>query len=149
MLDSMVRNSWLNIAGLLCRALCSLGNSKWSVSMMPWVMGVVAVAPLSMPMLSWPILCLGLSERVGPCLIETAAACRDFVAFVGAIGFTPMDFILPIILWQKVGKHSLITSLINWTIVIFYSIIAILGAIGSVQAIIADVANYNVFADLF
>ena len=53
--------------------------------------------------------------------------CRDFVAFVGAIGFTPMDFILPIILWQKVGKHSLIVSLVNWTIVIFYSIIAVAG----------------------
>ena len=75
--------------------------------------------------------------------------CRDFVAFVGAIGFTPMDFILPIILWQKVGKHAIITSLINWTIVIFYSIIAVAGAIGSVQAIINDVSNYSVFADLF
>ena len=45
--------------------------------------------------------------------------CRDFVAFVGAIGFTPMDFILPIILWQKVGQHSRVTSCINWTIVVF------------------------------
>ena len=71
------------------------------------------------------------------------------MAFVGAIGFTPMDFILPIILWQKVGKHSLIVSTINWTIVIFYSIIAVIGAIGSVQAIANDVANYSVFADLF
>ena len=71
------------------------------------------------------------------------------MAFVGAIGFTPMDFILPIILWQKVGKHSFIVSTINWVIVIFYSIIAIIGAIGSVQAIANDVANYSVFADLF
>lgn len=54
-------------------------------------------------------------------------ACRDFVAFVGAIGFTPMDFILPIILWQKVGKHSLIVSCANWVIVVFYSIIAVVG----------------------
>ena len=60
-----------------------------------------------------------------------------------------MDFILPIILWQKVGKHSFIVSTINWAIVIFYSIIAIIGAIGSVQAIANDVANYSVFADLF
>ncbi|CAK0782970.1 hypothetical protein CVIRNUC_006165 [Coccomyxa viridis] len=73
----------------------------------------------------------------------------DFVAFVGAIGFTPMDFILPIILWQKVGRHSFIVSTINWIIVIFYSIIAVIGAIGSVQAIANDVANYSVFADLF
>ena len=71
------------------------------------------------------------------------------MAFVGAIGFTPMDFILPIILWQKVGKHSFIVSTINWVIVIFYSIIAVIGAIGSVQAIANDVANYSVFADLF
>lgn len=71
------------------------------------------------------------------------------MAFVGAIGFTPMDFILPIILWQKVGKHSIGVSLINWAIVIFYSIIAVVGAIGSVQAIAADVSNYSVFADLF
>ncbi len=71
------------------------------------------------------------------------------MAFVGAIGFTPMDFILPIILWQKVGRHSFIVSTINWIIVIFYSIIAVIGAIGSVQAIANDVANYSVFADLF
>ena len=38
-----------------------------------------------------------------------------------------MDFILPIILWQKVGKHSLIVSCGNWAIVILYSIIALAG----------------------
>ena len=81
--------------------------------------------------------------------MRLADVCRDFVAFVGAIGFTPMDFILPIILWQKVGKHSFVTSTVNWAIVIFYSIVAVAGAIGSVQAIVADVSNYSVFADLF
>jgi hypothetical protein len=60
-----------------------------------------------------------------------------------------MDFILPIILWLRVGKHSLIVKLVNWAIVVFYSIIALAGAIGSVQAIVSDVANYSVFADLF
>ena len=75
--------------------------------------------------------------------------CRDFVAFVGAIGFTPMNFILPVLLWQKVGKHSAAVSIINWAIVIFYSIIAILGAAGSVQAIVKDIASFSAFADLF
>ena len=74
---------------------------------------------------------------------------RDFVAFVGAIGFTPMNFILPILLWQKVGKHSAAVSIINWAIIIFYSIIAILGAVGSVQAIVNEVASFSLFADLF
>lgn len=80
---------------------------------------------------------------------DPVCGCRDFVAFVGAIGFTPMDFILPIILWLKVGEHSVIIKIINWTIVVFYSIIALVGAIGSVQAIVNDVSNYSVFADLF
>ena len=71
------------------------------------------------------------------------------MAFVGAIGFTPMNFILPVVLWQKVGKHSAAISIINWAIVIFYSIIAILGAVGSVQAIVNEVASFSVFADLF
>lgn len=78
----------------------------------------------------------------------TAAASRLSVLYV-LCRFTPMDFILPIILWLKVGKHSLIVRIVNWGIVVFYSIIALAGAIGSVQAIVNDVANYSVFADLF
>lgn len=112
-----------------------------------------------------------------------ANACRDFVAFVGAIGyapaplqivdmhalqlfdtlgcedrpvhalhccrFTPMDFILPPILWLAVGKRSWYMMLLNYSIIIIYSIIAVAGAIGSVQAIAGDVSNYSVFADLF
>ena len=73
----------------------------------------------------------------------------DFVAFVGAIGFTPMDFILPPVLWLAVGQRSWFMKLLNWGIIVVYSLIALAGAIGSVQAIAGDVANYNVFADLF
>ncbi|KAK9837435.1 hypothetical protein WJX81_002209 [Elliptochloris bilobata] len=73
----------------------------------------------------------------------------DFVAFVGAIGFTPMDFVLPPLLWLGVGKRSLGWRILNWTIVVGYSGIAVAGAIGSIQAINADVVNYSVFADLF
>eukprot|EP00884_Botryococcus_braunii_P023632 jgi/Botrbrau1/9953/Bobra.0012s0048.1 len=73
----------------------------------------------------------------------------DFVAFVGAIGFTPMDFILPIILWLKVGKHSSAVHIANWFIIIFYSTVSVLGAVGSVRFIIQDAVNFNLFADLF
>ena len=46
-----------------------------------------------------------------------------------------MDYILPIILWLKVGehKHSWYVKAINWAIVIVYSAFAVMGAIGSVQ----------------
>lgn len=63
--------------------------------------------------------------------------------------FTPMNFILPIVLWLKAGKRSLLVKLVNWAIVVFYSMIAVAGATGSVQAIVSDVHNYSIFADLF
>ena len=60
-----------------------------------------------------------------------------------------MDFILPPILWLLVGKRSWYMRLLNYSVIIVYSIIAVAGAIGSVQAIVGDVSNYSVFADLF
>lgn len=60
-----------------------------------------------------------------------------------------MDFILPPVLWLAVGHRSWYMKLLNWGIIVVYSIIAVAGAIGSVQAIAADVSNYSVFADLF
>jgi hypothetical protein len=60
-----------------------------------------------------------------------------------------MNFILPPILWLAVGKRSILWKLINWAIVVIYSIIAIASAIGSLQAIAADAQNYSLFADLF
>jgi hypothetical protein len=63
--------------------------------------------------------------------------------------FTPLNFILPIVLWLKVGRHSLIVKVANWAIVALYNIMAVAGAVGSVQAIVNDVASYSVFEDLF
>ncbi|BDA46024.1 probable GABA transporter 1 [Coccomyxa sp. Obi] len=74
---------------------------------------------------------------------------RDFVAFVGAFGMMPIVVIMPIVLWQKVDKRSQMVSMNNWNIVGGSVAIAVAGVIGSVQAIIADVGNYTVFADLF
>jgi hypothetical protein len=42
--------------------------------------------------------------------------------------FTPMDFVLPPLLWLGVGKRSLPFRILNWAIVVGYSGIAIAGA---------------------
>lgn len=69
----------------------------------------------------------------------------DFVALVGAIGFIPMDFILPIVMWLSVRKpHKWWSWSINIGIVAFYSIVAILACVGAIRQIHIDVGNYQV-----
>lgn len=73
----------------------------------------------------------------------------DFVALVGAVGFIPMDFIFPIIMWLKVRKpHRWWAWGINCTIVAFYSIVAVCACVGAIRQIHIDIGTYKVFADL-
>ena len=52
---------------------------------------------------------------------------QDFVALVGAVGFTPMDFVLPIWLYLACRKPKGIWRWFNILIASFYSLIAVLG----------------------
>lgn len=73
----------------------------------------------------------------------------DFVALCGAIGFTPLDFIIPVIAFLKVrNPKNPLVKLINVAIVVVYSIVAILGAIGAIQFIHHDTNRYQFFANL-
>lgn len=73
----------------------------------------------------------------------------DFVALVGAIGFIPMDFILPILMWLRVRKpHRWWSWMINWAIIIFYTIVAIGACVAAIRQIHLNVGNYGIFADL-
>lgn len=73
----------------------------------------------------------------------------DFVALVGAIGFIPMDFLLPIIMWLKVRRpHRWWAWTANITIIVFYSIVAVCACVGAIRQIHIDVGTYKVFADL-
>ena len=73
----------------------------------------------------------------------------DFVALVGAVGFIPMDFLLPILMWLKVRRpHRWWSWGINWLIVVFYTIVAICACVGAIRQIHIDVSTYKVFADL-
>ena len=72
------------------------------------------------------------------------------MALVGAVGFTPLDFVLPIMLWTKVNTHlvSLPLRLFNYLIMVIYIAVGILGAVGAVRTIDHNVSQYQVFADL-
>lgn len=55
----------------------------------------------------------------------------DFLALAGAIGFTPLDFVLPPLLWTWVNKPALPLKAFNYTIAAVYSVVGILAAVGA------------------
>eukprot|EP00256_Glycine_max_P066685 XP_025981280.1 GABA transporter 1-like [Glycine max] len=78
----------------------------------------------------------------------------DFVSICGAIGFTPLDFVFPVLAYLKAGrtannsKLGLLMRPLNILIATWFSIVAILGCIGAVRFIMADIKNYNFFHDM-
>lgn len=78
----------------------------------------------------------------------------DFVALCGAIGFTPLDFVLPAMAFLKVGrkpKNKLFFFLLfflNIVIIVWYSVVALLGSIGAVRFIVIDTNTYKFFHDM-
>ncbi|KAL2510770.1 GABA transporter 1 [Abeliophyllum distichum] len=78
----------------------------------------------------------------------------DFVSICGAIGFTPLDFVFPVLAhikagrWPKNMKLRFPALFLNITIAIWFSIVAVLGCIGAVRFIILDTKTYRFFHDM-
>ena len=78
----------------------------------------------------------------------------DFVSICGAIGFTPLDFVFPSVVYLKVGRMSkdakchLSMQLLNFAIATWFSVVAVLGCIGAVKFIIEDIRTYKFFHDM-
>ncbi|XP_077248074.1 GABA transporter 1-like isoform X1 [Tasmannia lanceolata] len=91
-------------------------------------------------------------------LITLAAAAMpffgDFVTICGAVGFTPLDFVFPALAFLKAGKMPKNTSLrfsvriFNLAIIIWFSVVAVLGCIGAIRSIIIDIKTYKFFHDM-
>jgi amino acid permease len=74
----------------------------------------------------------------------------DIAAFIGAVGFTPLDFVLPFVLYSATFKPSPRTFKF-WLykfIMIFFSVVALVGCVSSVRQIIEDSKTYKLFANL-
>ncbi|KAK6141598.1 hypothetical protein DH2020_024666 [Rehmannia glutinosa] len=78
----------------------------------------------------------------------------DFVSICGAVGFTPLDFVFPVLAYMKAGKlprHKklrLAVMILNSAIAAWFSIVAVLGCIGAVRFIILDIKTYRFFHDM-
>ena len=74
----------------------------------------------------------------------------DIVAVIGAFGFLPLDFIVPLLFYNikfKPSKRSLVFW-INTLIAVICSILAVLGCIASIRQISLDAKSYKLFTNL-
>lgn len=80
----------------------------------------------------------------------------DFVSICGAIGFTPLDFVFPAMAYLKARRRRrhqntklyLSLLLLNFAIVAWFSVVAVLGCIGAVKFIVQDVTTFRFFHDM-
>jgi hypothetical protein len=70
----------------------------------------------------------------------------DINSLIGAFGFIPLDFILPVVFF-KPSKSSIIFWL-NVTIAMVFSAIGIIAAVAAVRQIVLDAKTYRLFANV-
>ncbi|XP_039012779.1 GABA transporter 1-like [Hibiscus syriacus] len=74
----------------------------------------------------------------------------DINAVIGAFGFMPLDFILPVVFFNltfKPSKRSLVFWL-NVTIAVVFSALGVIAAVAAVRQIALDAKNYRLFANV-
>ncbi|KAJ4973569.1 hypothetical protein NE237_006743 [Protea cynaroides] len=74
----------------------------------------------------------------------------DIMAFIGAVGIIPLDFILPMVFYNvtfRPSKRDLIFW-INIAIALVFSALGVLGTVSSVRQIILDSKTYHLFANV-
>ncbi|KAG4972216.1 hypothetical protein JHK85_038637 [Glycine max] len=74
----------------------------------------------------------------------------DMNSLIGAFGYMPLDFILPMIFFNMTFKPSKRSSIfwLNVIIVIAFSALAAMATISTVRQIVLDAKTYQLFADL-
>ncbi|KAK6947897.1 Amino acid transporter, transmembrane domain [Dillenia turbinata] len=72
----------------------------------------------------------------------------DINGVVGAIGFIPLDFILPMLLYNMTHKpsKSSLTYWINMSIIVVFTGTGLLGAFSSVRKLVLDVHKFKLFS---
>lgn len=72
----------------------------------------------------------------------------DINGVVGAIGFIPLDFILPMLLYNMTHKpsKSSVTYLVNVTIMIVFTGVGLMGAFSSIRKLALDAKKFKLFS---
>ncbi|CAL5212231.1 unnamed protein product [Lathyrus oleraceus] len=74
----------------------------------------------------------------------------DINSLIGAFGFMPLDFVLPVIFYNLTFKPSKRSPIfwLNVTIAVVFSTLGAISAIAAVRQIVLDAKNYKLFANV-
>ncbi|PON75285.1 Amino acid transporter, transmembrane domain containing protein [Trema orientale] len=74
----------------------------------------------------------------------------DINAVIGAFGFIPLDFILPVVFFNLTFKPSKISPIfwLNSLIAVVFSVLGVIAAVASVRQISLDAKTYRLFANV-
>ncbi|KAL0331119.1 UNVERIFIED_CONTAM: putative GABA transporter 2 [Sesamum angustifolium] len=72
----------------------------------------------------------------------------DISAVVGAIGFIPLDFVLPMLLYNMTHKprKSSLAYWVNYSIIIVFSCVGLMGAFSSIRKLVQDAKQFKLFS---
>lgn len=73
----------------------------------------------------------------------------DIVAVVGAVGFIPLDFILPLLLYNMELRPSKAKPVfwVNILIMVIFTAVGIIGAVSSVRKLVLDANQFKLFSN--
>lgn len=95
-----------------------------------------------------------LSRSVSVVIATTIAAMVPFFgdinALIGAFGFMPLDFVLPVVFFNLTFKPSRKCPIfwVNTTIAVVFSILGVMAAVAAVRQISLDAKTYRLFANI-
>ncbi|XP_076922058.1 GABA transporter 1-like [Bidens hawaiensis] len=95
-----------------------------------------------------------ISRSISVILATTIAAMLPFFgdinAMIGAFGFLPLDFVLPVVFYNLTFKPSRRRVLfwLNSSIAVIFSVIGVTAAVAAVRQISLDAKNYKLFANV-
>ncbi|KAG0581910.1 hypothetical protein M758_3G019500 [Ceratodon purpureus] len=74
----------------------------------------------------------------------------DIISLIGAFGYTPLDFVLPMLFYQIVFQPSKRTKIfwLNWSIIVVFSIVGVIGCVASFRSIVINASTYHLFANV-
>eukprot|EP01025_Chloroclados_australasicus_P041097 TRINITY_DN4331_c0_g1_i1.p1 TRINITY_DN4331_c0_g1~~TRINITY_DN4331_c0_g1_i1.p1 ORF type:complete len:429 (-),score=21.23 TRINITY_DN4331_c0_g1_i1:914-2200(-) len=71
----------------------------------------------------------------------------ELMGFFGAIGFTPMTFVIPSVLWLAGGYERTIGGrILNYMLIVIFTFVGFIACVGSLRLIVQDAHTYHFFS---
>lgn len=95
-----------------------------------------------------------ISRSLSVIIATTIAAMLPFFgdinAMIGAFGFMPLDFVLPVVFFNLTFKPSKKSPIfwLNLTIAVVFAVLGVIAAVAAVRQISLDADHYQLFANI-